>query len=253
MKKLLLIIPLLIWVACEDKSEDESKEPFSLVDEWVRCPRIGLVSNYEDGTTKTLDYQWDGLSMDTYIDGSLYSLSLYNNYGSELYRERVDIGTKYYSEYDDGWKLTRYFSIEDNGDTATNRTYTWEGLTRTRYDGENIYTQTHNSYGNILLFTHPQGNVRQEYTYKEDGRRILDYKSYSFNELIAQDIYEWDGNTYEINSYTVGGNYKNIGEINEHGYITKYERYSCEDEDNCTLYKTVEFEYDCNYFDPIPN
>ena len=256
MKKILLMLPLLFWLGCEDESE----ESFSLVDEWVQCARLSLDIEYDDGTTATYDYQWDGLSVDVYRDGSLYSFRLYNNYGSQLYNEYVD-GYKYYYEYEDGWKMTRSITIDAYGDTLVdNSTYTWDGLTLT-YNIPNsgvLITQIHNSYGRTLLLTHANDSNgqelrRYEHTYKEDGRRKLDYKDYADTGL-RQYIYEWDGNTYERKNYLDGELYsKYIGEINEHGYTIIEERYSCEDEDNCTWLYTREYEYDCDNFDPIPN
>jgi hypothetical protein len=38
MKKILLIIPLLIWVACEDDNNDNSD--YSFVNEWVNCKQL---------------------------------------------------------------------------------------------------------------------------------------------------------------------------------------------------------------------
>ncbi len=256
MKKLLLILPLLFWIGCEDESE----ESFSLVDEWVECAYLSLDYVYEDGTTRTYDYIWDGLSMDRYKDGSLYDSRLYNNYGRYLYRGDVD-GNKYYYEYDDGWKTTRNITIDAYGDTTDdNSTYTWDGLTVTfNYNGEMV-TIIHNSYGRFLLLTNTdstgQESSRGEYTYKEDGRRMLDYKYYQDNELIQQNIYEWDGNVYESTYYSDGEmNGKRIGEINKYGKEVKRDHYTCEGEgvDNCTLSYSMEAELDCDYFDPIPN
>ena len=83
---------------------------------------------------------------------------------------------------------------------------------------------------------------------------MLDYKYYQDNELIQQNIYEWDGNTYERTDYSYGGiDGKRIREINKYGEEVKREYYTCEGEDNCTLYYSMEAEYDCDYFDPIPN
>ena len=254
MKKILLILPLLFWLGCEDESE----ESFSLVDEWVRCADLSTVLTPEGGTTSTYDYIWDGLSVDVYSNGSLYESRLYNNYGMILYMGYVE-WNKYYYEYDDGWKMTRSITIDANGDTLDdNSTYTWDGLTLTSISSGISHTRIHNSYGRTLLSIRTDSTgqelSRSEYTYQEDGIRMLDYKYYDDNELIWTNIYKWDGNMYEITEYTHGEmDGKTIGEINEHGYIIKYERYSCEDEDNCTWSLTRESEYDCDYFDPIPN
>jgi hypothetical protein len=251
MKKLLLILPLLFWIGCEDESEE-----FSLVDEWIKCAYLSI--DFDDGTTTSYEYIWDGLSVDIYRNGSLFESHLHNNYGSTLYRE-YDDGWKYYYEYD-GWKITRSITINTNGDTTNdNSTYTWDGLTVTYQSGGLYYTKTHNSYGKTLLETVADSSgqewYRYERTYKEDGRRLLEFKYYAWNELIQQRIYEWDGNTFEVTYYYSGyiSSDKSTGKINEYGYTIKSEEYSCEDEDNCTLSYTVEYELDCDYFDPIPN
>jgi len=258
MKKLLLILPLLFWIGCEDESE----EPFSLVDEWVECAYLSLDYSYEDGTTDSYEYIWDGLSMDIYRNGSLYVSRLYNNYGRYLYIGYVD-GNKYYYEFDDGWKITRSITINTNGDTTNdNSTYTWDGLTLSEQYGGLYYTTTHNSYGKTLLETVADSSgqewYRYERTYKEDGRRLLEFKYYYTydNELIQQHIYEWDGNVYERTDYINGEmNGKRIGEINKYGKEVKWDHYTCEGEgvDNCTLSYSMEAELDCDYFDPIPN
>jgi len=256
MKKLLLILPFLFWFGCEDESEG----PFSLVDEWVKCAYLSLEYVYEDSTTRTYDYIWDGLSVDRYRDGSLYDSRLYNNYGRYLYRGYVE-GSKEYYEYDDGWKITRFINIDAYGDTLVdNSTYTWDGLTLTYNSAYSplLITIIHNSYGRILLYTYTdstgQESSRFEYTYKEDGRRMLEHKYYDDNELIRQQIYEWDGNTYERTDYYQGEmDGKRIGEINKYGVEVKREHYTCEGEDNCTWSGSREAEFDCDYFDPIPN
>ena len=57
MKKLLLIIPLLIWVACEDDKQEQNEEenggsntPFIFSEGFIKHRTTSITSNNEDGT-----------------------------------------------------------------------------------------------------------------------------------------------------------------------------------------------------------
>jgi hypothetical protein len=258
LKKLIILPLFLIYWGCEEEIVVES---FSLVDEWVECARMYSITEYENDSTVTNEWNWDGLRRDIYhTDGSLNYYKLYNNYGYDIYKEYAD-GRKIIFERFDGWKKLSDIHINEYGDTTNIINWIWDELTMYNINESGHKGEvTFNSYGRAILLTNVDTSTgeefgRQELEFLDDNRRMLSYKLIQFNELEYEEIIEWTGSSFIRKKYNHDGilTAKYLGEINEYGVTIESEYYECNGEGNCDyLYKTNIY-YDCDYFDPIPN
>ena len=216
MKKLLLIIPLLIWVACEDEDNesDNLEDDFQFVNEWVECKKISTTEFSEDGQVLNENIiNWNG-NICTYSTGAIEH---YNEYGLPTKFIPSDSSYIYNRNYIDKWKLISEYGIDENGDTNNVIDFEWNGLTCTWTDNNNNddltynYTEVYNEFGKLLsreMISNLGEYSYSEIEYMEDQRRELILKTtYTIGgELETQIEWIWNGNqcTLIYNQETYG-------------------------------------------------
>ena len=262
----LLILPLLIWIACDDTDNDTNdNSDYSFVNEWVECKQLSITTNHVDGSQYGATIVWDGNSSMGYDnEGTLTETSTYNEYGFQLLHTAVSLGWVWNYTIIDKWKLSETVTVDENGDTLGFCTYTWDGLTQYQDCHEanhHNFVATHNEYGMPLEFYVINSNSGESYnhqfwTYEDDGRRE---KSSTINEFgVTHLIREttWDGNKYETIYYNYNSTEsgiifaKVVGEINEYYKDVMRDFYSYEN-GNWNLNTNDVFEYECPGFEQI--
>ena len=136
--RLLIILPLLIWVACEDESKGDEQEDFIFNENVMEC---GLVENVytfynNDGTVETsntTNCEWDGLTRTCYENGELQNQDTFNEYGKPIELFYPTFGWRVTLEYAEGWKQLSYTLVDSLGDTLAYEYSVWDNLTRTEY------------------------------------------------------------------------------------------------------------------------
>ncbi len=263
MKKLLFILLLLIWVSCEDDNNDNSD--FSFVNEWVNCKQLSLKIERPDGNRVNDVIVWDGNSSMRYDnEGVLKETYTYNEYGFPLSSTFGQSGWVWTHKIIDKWKLSETVVVDENGDTLTFCSYTWDGLTKYEdcHEANHINSVvTYNEYGMPLEAYHININSGEPYDYEywiyeEDGRREK-YKTIEDlgTTLLGRET-TWDGNKFETIHYSYTSiesgiiSYKKVGEINEYYRPVEYDLYRYEN-GNWVLSDIVTVEYECPGFEQI--
>ena len=64
---LLFILPLLLWVGCEDDSSEstsiDGSSEYTFINEWFRCKILSYTRESSDGTVlENYTYNWNGLT-----------------------------------------------------------------------------------------------------------------------------------------------------------------------------------------------
>jgi len=259
MKKLLLILPLLFWLGCEDEKEEvDNKSDFEFVNEWVQCKTLSMTDNRTDGSYDyEVIYNWDGNSYETQTNGERGYSGERNEYGITI-RSESPGGTIMYQFIFDKWKVSENGWINEYGDTTAVYTYSWDGLTATQNsNNENHHNSiiTYNDYGLELeswliyagtdsLFNHII------YNYEDDGRRL---KNTTINGQLVKE-YNWNANEFEWIQYDWANDgepiFKLIGELNKYYHYKKYDFYTIVD-GSWNLNATAEYEYECPGFEQI--
>ncbi len=262
MKKLLLVIPLLIWVACEDDNNDNSD--YSFVNEWINCKQLSYQTEYDDGFQIGATFVWDGNSSMRYNNwGDLIDTYTYNEYGIPLI-SASQTGIVWNYEIIDKWKLSEEVTVDENGDTLTFCSYTWDGLTQYEdcHEANHINSVvTYNEYGMPLESYHININSGEPYDYEywiyeEDGRREK-YKTIEDlgTTLLGRET-TWNGNKFETIHYSYTSpesgiiSYKNVGEINEYYSLVEDDLYLY-DNGNWDFISSTTYEYECPGFEQI--
>ena len=190
MKKLLFILPLLLWVACEDDSSE-----YTFINEWFRCKILSITTESSDGTILENTYNWNGL---TATDEN-NEVETFNEYGFSTRFTNSDSSTIYITNYIDKWKPVQEIII-DEGDTAIIWNYEWDGLTRTDDYSGGLTTYEYNEFGKLLrreqTLDDESSYSLKEYEYMDDQRRELSRKSTNDIGVEAKLDMEWiwDGN-----------------------------------------------------------
>ena len=146
---LLIILPLLIWVGCEDDTET----PFPFSDEFVKHRLISwtsysYTSDMDTSFNSSLNITWNGLNAiwnGNSDNGQFISYRMFNEYGSIT--QRLEDSTNYdlYTYLDDGWRLSSH-TVFRNDETVSSENYIWDGLhNKTTHE---IFNQ----YGNRIAF-----------------------------------------------------------------------------------------------------
>ena len=201
MKKVLLILPLLLWVACEDSDEGESGDYIftEFSDVFVMNSTLRIIS-FSDSSRREIESEWDGLNEIRFEvnDGvrDTIGLFIYNEYGI-IIKQEYSNGYSIINEYFDGWKLISSISIDEMGDT-TFLYNEWEsdGLTVT-----NPYARyRYNEYGSVVANYHEEYGDWINHTLSDDGRRLLIYRDVQFcngDYLITESPSIWNDNKNE--------------------------------------------------------
>ena len=261
MKKLLLIIPLLIWVACEDEDNesDSLEDDFQFVNEWVACKRISTTELSEDG--QVLDeyiINWNG-NIATYSTGVIEH---YNEYGLATKFIAADSSFSFIWNYIDKWKFISQYSLDENGDTTDAiDNIEWNGLVYKKYN--NAYgheksdssTVVYNEFGRVLINEYRSPEVTEysytEYEYMEDQRRELFRRTSSSygGELFIKSESTWNGNVCNRKNYNNDGTLDTQYEITYNEYYQMISRIMYDGNGNFIYSFT--YEYECPGFEQI--
>lgn len=260
MKELLLILPLLIFISCEEIKDlifsDDGEDDF-FNNEWVECKILSIKDIDADGNiTRDILHDWSGNSEVFYYNAEAQIYFEFNDYGIMTYRESYYNGRKSYYEIFDKWKLLTHTSTDSLGDTLSYIEFSWDGLTSesSGFNSDNdliIRTNKYNIYGRLLeqFSTNTNsGDISSVYTleYKEDGRRLDNYQ-YSNSSCEVT----WSGNSFEALYYNDGQlQSKSIGEINEYYQETWSDWYEYIN-DSWVFMFTTEYEMTCPGFEQI--
>ena len=268
MKKILLILPLLIWLGCEDENDFEGFN-----EAWVECKQTYLNWSQESLQTEfsdysyqssTFEYQWDGLEVSVNGTDGTQSTQRFNEYGMMI--ESVhpqDNGETLVilNEYLDKWKLIKTLTIS-GVDTLGNQEYSWDGLFQSSfYDNtEKIRnTSLYNEYGRILenVSFDEDGDITQNihYTYDEGWKLILSEWYGSSNEPVLVEEAQWEDNVQTF--IRIDDDWKTEVDIiyNYYWKMTEYKLKMYRLNDNNEWIhnssNNVNYEYECPGFEQI--
>ncbi len=259
-KKLLLIIPLLIWVSCEDDNNESinpetAENDYAFVNEWVECKRISTTELLEDG--QVLDeniINWNG-NIATYSTGAIEH---YNEYGFVTRHIPPDSSFSFIWNYIDKWKFISQYYLDENGDTTSALdNIEWNGLVRKIYGYEKSDSSTvvYNEFGRILSHEFRSQVVEEysytEYEYMEDQRReLFSRRASSYGgELFIQTESIWDGNVCSRKVYNNDGTLAAQYEITYNEYYQTISRIRYDGNGNFVYSST--YEYECPGFEQI--
>ena len=258
-KKLLFILPLLIFVSCEEIkdlifSEDSIDDSEYLsVNEWVKCKQLGVSSLSSDG--QLLDehpINWNG-NIATYHNGDI---AYFNEYGFITRLIPSDSHAIYITNYIDKWKEDYILTLSMDGDTIRFENFEWDGLTRTWIeiddDDGSTYTVVHNKFGKELSSERiwDDGSyIYWEFEYMDDQRRELIAKSTLTpgGELDTVIEWIWDGNQCRvIHNPEILFDYQYDITLNEYFEIISRTFYNRGD-----FVNSYSYEYECPGFEQI--
>ena len=260
MKKLLFILPLLLWVGCEDDSSEstsiDGSSEYTFINEWFNCKISSYTTQSSDGTVLGDFYNWNGLTA-TYGNNEVET---FNEYGFTTRYTNSDSSTIWIYNYIDKWKLVQEIFISD-GDTVLNWNYEWDGLTRIDDYSGGLTTYEHNEFGKLLrreqTLDDGSSYSLQEYEYMDDQRRELSRKSTDDIGVEAKLDMEWlwDGNncTYKWFSRD-DNNFLNTQQewtINEYYEITRRTNYSIQNGELGDIEWTIIKEFECSGFEQV--
>ena len=148
MKKILLMLPLVFWIGCEEE-KDEAENVFEGFSEaWVECKMVKIHNVHETFDTPLYDYDYDSLIVAeaewndlsafwTRSDGLYNSSYVFNEWGQVLSYEVIGNNYQQLYEYQDKWKETKRIGISyyygDEGDTMYTEDSSWDGLLQTKH------------------------------------------------------------------------------------------------------------------------
>jgi len=248
MKKILLILPLVFWLGCEEEEEE------FFVDAWVECKNVSVkITDAEGNIIQDIYNDWSEKSTVFYDFGEAMKYLEFNDYGILTYSERYYNGRKDYYEIFDKWKVLISTGTDSLGDTLSYVEFSWDELTQesSSINSNNdliICTVKYNEYGKQLdtyCTNTNSGDIlwRQTHEFLEDGRRLDNNQVNNWHTE-----YEWDINSFEALQFYDGQlRYKLVGEINEYYKETWLDVYEYID-DSWVLSSTSESEWICPGF-----
>ena len=249
MKHLLLILPLLFWLGCEDEKDDA----VYISNEFLRCGEIKIVKeNFQTNDTYEFNIEWDGFlqkypyiyNVNGIVTHSDTVFQEHDQYGNIILSDYSDVeGSSLDSlkkTYTDYFKLVQYIIYQNDGQNDTIN-YTWNGLTATNVENPEVY-YTVNQYG-LTIEDH-----FYIYEYLDDDKRLSSITTK--NDVNRYARYEWDGYSFEV--YDEPDQSYHSGKIDEYGNITEIVSYDDCENDDCEPRSKVTYEYDCTIFEPVP-
>jgi len=289
MKRLLLILPLLFWVGCEDEKAEPPSLPedcagvwdgnnicgctdstatnydstatyddgscieFSLINEWVECKALSGTFEYQDGTGWTVDewyMSWDGLNATNVFNGVPSTEHVYNEYGLDMVnRDILDSSYSIYHTYIEKWKPIQIMMITYGDTIITNDD--WNGLIKTRQGSNYTMTSIFNEYGKLL---------RQETIYDDGATELWEYEYLEDDRrllTIKQDgvltyQWTWSGNNYVRDWIDTNGDViiRIEGAVNEYNQIINKTGYG-HDGQELVIQGVYSYEYECPGFQQI--
>ena len=255
---LLIILPLSLWVSCEEKTED-----FTFIEEWVKCKNLTSELIFEDsesmGGNYEYVYNWSGNTVEVLKNGELNYTYVYNEYGQIIRSLYHSSGSETYYEIFDKWKTLSETSIDASGDTSNINYWEWDGLSVDIYRDSptdhappyQIRKYFFNEFGRLLEAYNIDENDsivwHRVWEYEDDGRRA---KSRTTDGVLYIE-YQWNGNSRTQIYYDDGQlSFKDESTLNEYYLAIQSKNYQYID-GSWQLYYTSNFEYECPGFEQI--
>ena len=255
----LLILPLLLWVACEQETED-----FTFIEEWVECKRLTTEFIYEDieswGENDEYVHNWSGYTEEILKNGELSYTHVYNEYG-KIIRSLYPSGSEPHYDIFDKWKTLSEIRIDASGDTSYVNHWEWDSLT-VDINRDLLWDDLppfplrkyhFNEFGRLLEAYNIENDSivwHRVWEYEDDGRRV---KSRTPDGELTYEAH-WDNDSREIIYYNGGQfrSYKYESTLNEYyrDIQTKYYDYH-DGYYTVTLVWTENSEYECPGFEQI--
>ena len=252
----LLILPLLLWVGCEEETED-----FTFIEEWVECKRLTSELNYEDneswGENDEYVHNWSGNTEEILRNGELSYTHVYNEYG-KIIRSLYPSGSEYHYEIFDKWKTLSEIRIDASGDTSYVNHWEWDGLTvdinRDLFWDDlppfPLRKYFFNEFGGLLEAYNIENDSivwHRVWEYEDDGRR----KKSRTTDGVLHIEYQWNGNSRTQIYYDDGQlSHKDESTLNEYYRAIQSKWYDYID-GSWQLQWTWNNEYDCPGFEQI--